>query len=250
VREQAVERSRTQARVRQQAQERRQQLKQRQAQPGPQKPAAKQLERGQRRPDIAGKRQPQGVQPAARVQATDQQRREVRERLFRDRHVPRIARSQFKSPLTIGSHVSRRHRLHRFTPALLALVPMYAAYSYLVVDDTICVVDPDTYAIVDVIPSSIEQAGPPAGASGSRLALSTQQMRCIYASVPKDQGRVDLRIRLALGAEIPRDVKLASFPEGSLSCSRELVNLGYVVVDDDVVIVDPADYAILQVISK
>lgn len=34
---------------------------------------------------------------------------------------------------------------------LLALVPMYAAYSYLVVDDTICIVDPHTYAIVDMI---------------------------------------------------------------------------------------------------
>ena len=154
------------------------------------------------------------------------------------------------SPLTVGSHIPRNHRLYRFTPALLALVPMYAAYSYLVVDDTICVVDPETYAVVDVIPSSIEQAGPGAGPYGGRLALSSEQMRCIYEGVPRDEARVDLRIRLALGAEVPRDVNLARFPERTLGCAPALADFGYIVVENDVVIVDPADYAIVQVIPE
>jgi Protein of unknown function (DUF1236) len=259
-RERAVERNRTQPRVREQAQERRQQLEQRRAQPGPRQPDAKQtprqVEKGQRRPDIVGKSGPemgkrgqQGVQPVARLQASDQQRRQVRERLFRNRNVQRIPRNRLNVPLTVGSHIPRRHRLHRFTPALLALAPMYAAYSYLVVDDTICVVDPETYAVVDVIPSSVERAEPLLGSSGSRLALSAEQMRCVYESVPRDEARVDLRLRLALGAEIPRDVKLARFPARTLSCAPGLANFGYIVVQDDVVIIDPADYAIVQVIS-
>jgi hypothetical protein len=243
----AVERNRTQERVRQQAQER-QQLNQRRAQPGPQRPAAKQVEQGQRHPDTSGKRGPDNAQPVARVQATDQQRRQVRDGLFRGRNVQRIARNRLNVPLAIGSRIPRGHRLHRFTPALIALAPMYAAYSYLVVDDTICVVDPDTYAIVDVIPSSVEQAAPLLG-SGGRLALSGAQMRCVYDSVPKDGARVELRIRLALGAEIPRDVTLARFDERSLSCAPELANFAYIVVEDDVVVVDPADYSIVQVIS-
>src|SRR5439155_597416 len=107
---------------------------------------------------------------------------------------------------------------------------------------TICVVDPESYTIVDVIPSSIERAGPGPGISGPRLALSAEQMRCIYQRVPKDEARVDLRLRLALGAEVPRDVKLARFPERALACAPGLANLGYIVVQDDVVIVDPADY--------
>ncbi len=186
----------------------------------------------------------------ARVQANDQQRRQLRDGLFRGQNVQRIPRSRLNVPLTVGSHIPRNHRLYRFTPALLALVPMYAAYSYLVVDDTICVVDPDTYAVVDVIPSSIEQAGPGPGPSGGRLALSSEQMRCIYEGVPRDEARVDLRIRLALGAEVPRDVNLARFPERTLGCAPELANFGYIVVENDVVIVDPADYAIVQVISE
>jgi Protein of unknown function (DUF1236) len=243
------------------AQERRQQLKERRAQPSPQQPTAKQapkqVEKGPARPDVAGKGKQdvgskgkqQGAQPVSRVQATDDQRRQVRERLFKSGQVQRIPRQRLNVPLTVGSHIPRRHRLHRFTPALLALVPIYAAYSYLVVDDTICVVDPETYAIVDVIPSYTERAGPPAGSSGPRLALSPEQMRCIYETVPKNQARVDLRIRLALGAEVPRDVNLARFPERTLACAPGLASFGYVVVQDDVIIVDPNDYAIVQVIS-
>jgi hypothetical protein len=151
--------------------------------------------------------------------------------------------------LAIGSRIPRRQRLYRFTPALLALAPLYAAYSYLVVDDTICVVDPETYAIVDLIPASIEQAGPPPPLSPQGpIALSGEQMRCVYASVPKEQARMDLHIRLALGAEIPRSVELFSFPDGARACAQELANYSYVVIEDDVVIVNPVDYAIVQVI--
>ena len=75
-------------------------------------------------------------------------------------------------------------------------------------------------------------------------------MQCIYESVPKDEARVDLRIRLALGAEVPRDVNLARFPERTLGCAPALADFGYIVVENDVVIVDPADYAIVQVISE
>lgn len=244
----AVKQIKVPKRVQQQAQEPRQQLKKRRAQPGLQPAAPKQVGKTPVRPNIAGKRGPQGAQPISRVQATDLQRREVHRSLFRDRSVRRIPRGQLNAALAIGSRIPRRHRLHRFTPALLALVPMYAAYSYLVVDDTICIVDPDTYAIVDMIPDTIEQAAPPLSSQGA-LALSGEQMRCVYASVPKDRARTDLRVRLALGAEIPRGVELFNFLDGALACAPELADYAYIVVEDDVVIVNPTDYTIVQVIS-
>jgi hypothetical protein len=219
-----------------------QQLRQRQALP--QQSAPRQMQKGPRRPDVATT---PSARPVSRVQATDQQRREVRQRLFADRGARRISRSQLNVALAIGSRIPRRHHLLRFAPALLALVPAYAAYRYLIVDDSICVVDPETYGIVDVIPSSIEQAGPPSGRPA--LALSADQMRCVYAATPKDQARSDLHIRLALGAEIPRNVELFAFPEEGLACAPELAAYRYIVVEDDVVIVDPADYAIAAVIS-
>jgi Protein of unknown function (DUF1236) len=80
------------------------------------------------------------------------------------------------------------------------------------------------------------------------LALSAEQQRCVYASVPKF-AKVDLRVRLALGAEIPHNVKLFNFPGESYACDARLTNFRYVVIEDQVVIVDPADYSIINMIS-
>jgi hypothetical protein len=135
--------------------------------------------------------------------------------------------------------------VHRLTPAILALAPIYAGYSYLVVDDDICIVDPETYYVVDVIPSSVEYAG---SSSRPQLALSAEEMSFIYASVPKDRP-VDVRIRLALGAEIPSRVDLERFPVGVTDRVPQVESYRYIVVEDDVVIVDPQDRAVALVIT-
>ena len=233
-----------------QAQDKRAQDKVRQGQA---KPAAKtvgpkQVEKGTRRPDVAAKGEPR-AQAVARIHATDQQRREVHKGLFRQGKVERITRNGLGIALAVGNHVPRRHRLHRFTPALIALAPLYAAYSYIVVDDTICVVDSSSYVIVDMIEGSIETAGP-LPAPPLTLALSPEQMRLIYASVPKDGVRTELRIRLALGAEIPRSVELLAFPDALIAQVPQIASLRYIVVENDVVIVDPATYGIAMVISE
>lgn len=117
------------------------------------------------------------------------------------------------------------------------------------VDDTICVVDSESYTIVDVIEGSIESAGPPS-APPPALALSSEQKHLIYASVPKDRARAELRIRLALGVEIPRSVSLFDFPDTLIAQVPQVAPFRYIVVEDDVVIVDPADYEIAMVISE
>ena len=128
------------------------------------------------------------------------------------------------------------------------LCPRTRPTAILIVDDTICVVDPETYGIVDVIPSSIEQASSPS-AERPALALSADQMQCVYSAIPKDQPRSDLHLRLALGAEIRHDVELFGFPEEGLACAPGLAAYRYILVEDDVVIVDPIDYVIAAVVS-
>ena len=108
-------------------------------------------------------------------------------------------------------------------------------------------VEPDTYAIVDIIPSSIEEAGttrlPP-------LALSSGQRQCVYEQTPRDVARADVRVRLALGAEIPGHVELFAFPEEVIGCAGELSAFRYIVIDNgDLVIVDPVDRSVALLIS-
>jgi Protein of unknown function (DUF1236) len=189
-----------------------------------------------------------GPQRVNQLQATNEQRKGVRDRIFRERGVDRISKRDFRERVAVGVRIDRRHHrhLHRLTPAILAFAPIYAGYSYLVVDDEICIVDPATYYVVDVIPSTVEFAG---RSSRPQLVLSAEDMRFIYASVPKDRP-VDVRIRLALGAEIPGRVDLERFPGGVIDRVPQVDGYRYIVVEDDVVIVDPNDRAVALVITE
>ncbi len=141
----------------------------------------------------------------------------------------------------VGFHIPRRHRLHRLPLWVVDYAPIYRDYSYVVIEDTICIVDPATYVVVDVLPASSQRA------DVRELSLTAEQMRFVYGEVPKDTP-VDVRIRLALGAEIPRNVALYTFPDHVLARIPKLSDYRYVVVGDDVAIVDPADYAVVLVI--
>ena len=101
-------------------------------------------------------------------------------------------------------------RLLPLPVAIIDLAPSYRGYDYIVLEDeTICIVDPRSYEVVDVIPVGSQRAEGPRG--GQRLSLSQEQMRFIAASVPREP-RADVRVRLALGAEVPRNVELLAFP--------------------------------------
>jgi hypothetical protein len=56
-------------------------------------------------------------------------------------------------------------------------------------------------------------------------------------------------VRLALGAEVPRDVELLAFPRDVVSQVPELGNYRYIVAENDVVIVDPRERGVVLVIT-
>jgi hypothetical protein len=74
-------------------------------------------------------------------------------------------------------------------------------------------------------------------------------MRLIYTSVPKDRV-ADIRVRLALGAEVPAHVRLLPFPGDVRAQVPEVDGYRYIVAGRDVVIVDPKDREIALVISE
>ena len=192
------------------------------------------------RPDTATR------QDVKRVQASDEQRVRVRDRLVKERSADRKSwdreriRDRDVRPI-VGFHIPRRHRLHRLPLWVVDYAPIYRDYSYVVIEDTICIVDPATYTVVDVLPASSQRA------DIRELSLTSDEMRFVFTEVPKDTS-VDVRIRLALGAEIPRNVALYTFPDHVLDRIPKLANYRYVVVGNDVAIVDPADYAVVLVI--
>ncbi|GLK81453.1 DUF1236 domain-containing protein [Methylopila turkensis] len=65
----------------------------------------------------------------------------------------RVSRSTLGGvSVSVGVSVPRSVTIERLPPRIVEIVPEYAEYSYFVTDDdTIAIVDPDTYEIVYVI---------------------------------------------------------------------------------------------------
>jgi uncharacterized protein DUF1236 len=118
--------------------------------------------------------------------------------------------------------------------------------SSVVEDETIYIVDPRTYVVVDEIHAGTQHADRPGRA---QLSLSPEQMRFIHSSVPRDRN-ADVRVRLALGAEVPRNVQLLTFPGDIVARIPEVESFRYIVADDDVVVVDPVERGVVLVINE
>ena len=69
-------------------------------------------------------------------------------------------------------------------------------------------------------------------------------------SIPRDFPEAGVRLRLALGAEIPDDVELHELPTIVLDRVAELREYRFVVADEQIVIVDPRDRSIAFVIDR
>jgi hypothetical protein len=185
---------------------------------------------------------------AGRVQVSEEKRSGVRERLFKEnRRVDRVSRTNINVDIRVGTRIPRSVRLHTLPVSIVSFAPAYRGYSYIVLeDDTICIVDPRTFVIVDVIHAGTQRADRP---GRTQLTLSAEDRRFIYRTVPKSR-TADVRVRLALGAEVPRDVELLAFPEDVVERVPAVRRYRYVVTENDIVIVDPDDHAVALVIEE
>jgi hypothetical protein len=182
------------------------------------------------------------------VQVSEQQRTRIHDVIFR--HNPnRVSRVNFD--VRVGTHVPRGFHLAVLPADVVAIVPEYRDYRYFVVEDRICIVDPRTDVIVEVIDRG------PSSASGGRhggktagLHLTTEQRRFVYDHVDWRAAQADVRIRLALGAEVPRQVELVDFPREVVADIPELRDYRYLCVDRDLVIVDPDNREVALVINN
>jgi hypothetical protein len=169
-----------------------------------------------------------------------------REKLHRsfDLEHARIANPRF------DWHVGHRvpHTVHLFPVSreLVGFFPYYRDYDYFVVGDEICIVNPQTYEVVDVIDQAYWRS-PPIVAS---LRLSGAQIALVRDSIPADFPEAEIRLRLALGAEIPDTVEVFKFPATVLDRIPELSEFRFLVTDEQIVIVDPRNRSIALVIDR
>jgi hypothetical protein len=175
-----------------------------------------------------------------RAQVGDSERARIRDSLRR-RNVG-VARN-VNVNVAVGVAVPRRVRLYVLPPPLISIVPVYASYRYFETDDYYCIVDPETYVVVDVI----DRGGP--STTVAVLDLSPRERRLVRRSIAFGSARVDIGVALDRGADIPDWVDLRTFPRTVLEEIPRLKGYRYVVVGDDVVIVGGSKREVALVIG-
>jgi len=93
-----------------------------------------------------------------RVQLSEQQRSTVNSSILKEPNVNRATNVNFS--VSVGTRVPRSVHLVALPASVLSIVPQYRSYQYFVANDQICVVDPSSYEIVEVISGSRHAAGP------------------------------------------------------------------------------------------
>jgi hypothetical protein len=130
---------------------------------------------------------------------------------------------------------------------VISFFPTYREYSYFVVGDEICIVNPRTYEVVDVIDQGYWRGSQRTVAD---LNLSSAQIALVRDSIPRDFPEANVRLRLALGAEIPDDVEIYEFAQIVTDRIGVLREYRFLVTHEQIVIIDPNDRSIAFVIDR
>ena len=220
----------------------------------------RQVERRQGRTERGVERQRDRVQAQERrgtdVSRSDQDRRqsirEARTRFTADQRTRfrssfdrrRVTNVRFAA--RIGTRIPRSVRLYAIPAAVIGLVPAYSYYRYVYEDDTIVIVDPGSYEVVDVI----EYASDGPAVIEARFELTPAERAIVLDSISSDFPETDVSLRLALGADVPVRVELHTFSDVLLDRIPKLGGYRFVVSDGDVVIVEPGSREIQLVVRR
>jgi hypothetical protein len=175
------------------------------------------------------------------------ERQETRIRDTIMRHGPRTA-TNVNFSVSVGATVPRHVHLATLPSDVVEIVPRYRGYKYVVVRDEIVIVDPHTYKVVTVIDRSGSSATTGSKPRGERLSLTREQREIVRKHAKRHAAR-SVDVDVTVGTEFPDEVELYPLPDEVYTEVPALRSYRYVVVDDEVVLVDPDEHRIVEVIE-
>jgi hypothetical protein len=180
-----------------------------------------------------------------RVQLTEEKRTNVSQTILKDRNVNRA--TNITVSINVGTRLPRSVRLVGLPASVIEIVPEYRSYSYFVKDDQICIVDPNSYEIVDIIPVS----GQVATRSGpAALVLTDEERSLILREIDLRDGSTLGLGALSEGSDVPRDVKVRGFPETIVQKVPKLKGYSFFTAENRLAIVDQQGAKVQLVIEQ
>jgi uncharacterized protein DUF1236 len=183
-----------------------------------------------------------------RVQLSEQQRTNVHQTILKESNVNRV--NQVNVSINVGTKVPRSIHLVALPAAVISLVPQYRSYQYFVANDQICIVDPNSSEIVEVIAASNQTARVDDRGGSARLVLTEEEKTIILQNVDMKGGSTLALGSLSEGAQVPREARLEMFPDTVVQQVPKVRGYKFFTAEDRLAIVDPQGTMVQLVIDS
>jgi opacity protein-like surface antigen len=183
-----------------------------------------------------------------RVQISEQQRTNVHQTILKESNVNRINQVNFS--INVGTRVPRSVHLVALPASVISLVPQYRSYRYFVANDQVCIVDPNSYEIVEVIAVSNQTARAEDRGGSARLVLTEEEKTIILQNVDMKGGSTLALGSLSEGAAVPREARLETFSDTVVQQVPKVRGYKFFTAEDRLAIVDPQGTKVQLVIES
>ena len=183
-----------------------------------------------------------------RVQLSEQQRTNVHQTILKESNVNRINQVNFS--INVGTRVPRSVHLVALPASVISLVPQYRSYRYFVANDQVCIVDPNSYEIVEVIAVSNQTARAEDRGGSARLVLTEEEKTIILQNVDMRGGSTLALGSLSEGAAVPREARLETFSDTVVQQVPKVRGYKFFTAEDRLAIVDPQGTKVQLVIES
>jgi hypothetical protein len=154
--------------------------------------------------------------------------------------------------VSVGSTIPRSVRLYDVPREIVVSNPEFRGKKYVVIRDEIVIIEPRTHKIVAIIPRSgrATTGTTDRQSTSARIQLAPEERRIIRETVINQQQVPRCEdVRISVGVELPHSIELRPFPEVVVREVPEIRSYQFCVMHQDVVIVDPREYRIVEVIK-
>jgi hypothetical protein len=163
--------------------------------------------------------------------------------------------------ISVGTRVPRSVTLRALSSDLVTFVPQYRGYSYFVVEEQIVIVEPSSLEIVSIVPyaSTSKTVTSKSGSGGKAMTnrpvkLSTEQRDVVRKHATErrvsSERKASATVRRSYqpGDRVDREVTIETFPETVYTEVPSIRRYRYFRNDDDVLLVDPDEDRVVDVI--
>jgi len=171
-----------------------------------------------------------------RVQLSEQQRTNVHQTLLKESNLNRATNVNIS--ISVGTRIPRSVRLAPLPATIISVVPAYRSYQYVVVHDEICIVDPNSYEIVEVIAAPGRTARVDSRGGQSALVLTEEEKAIVLRSVDRDRSSTLGLGTLTEGSSVPRGANVQVFPDTVVQQVPKLKGHKFFAAEDRLAIVD------------